>query len=96
MHKDNSRHPGLIATLSLRGIAKFDYKTVDGKANWVTTAPGGLVLMRATGLLGNEDLRPEHAVTTIYTPQRVSMTIRANTRPDEPIPRAEYDNWSKS
>lgn len=95
MHKDNLRHPGLIATFSLSGVARFDYKTQDGGTSWVIVSSGDLVLTRASGLLGMDDLRPEHAVTEVYTPSRVSMTIRANTRPNEPIPRAEYDNWSK-
>ena len=95
-HKDNLRFTGVIAILSVSGncdlMARFNERETT-----MTTEPGDLFLLRATGLTdSDEDLRPEHAIVNLRTPERASMMLRDNNRPSEVIEGFVFDNWPES
>jgi hypothetical protein len=93
-HKDRERHPGVIVTASISGSADLYHRTKGMSEGIIHLERGDLVVVRATGLHSDYfgDLRPEHAVHNVQG-DRISLTFRANSRPDDPIPDFPYNNW---
>lgn len=92
-HKDQTRFRQMIAILTIDGVCDLAVRHEQGEST-ITTHPGDLVLMRAPGLFDSEtDIRPDHAVINVQTPTRLSMMLRANDRPDEPLPGQTFMNW---
>ena len=92
-HKDLERHPGVIASFSISGTAELHHRMRDGKGDHISLKPRDLVLVRGMDLHGvwYHDLRPEHDVRNVEG-DRISLTFRANTRPDDPIDGFQYNN----
>ncbi|HSX45208.1 MAG TPA: alpha-ketoglutarate-dependent dioxygenase AlkB [Candidatus Saccharimonadales bacterium] len=95
-HKDNERHQGLIVSASISGQAEIYhrmYETEEPKKLYV--GPGDMIILRGGFLHGSwyHDLRPEHRVDNVID-DRISLTFRANNRPNEPIPGVSYNNWN--
>lgn len=95
-HKDLARHTGVIIICSLTGEAELHVKT-QTQIERVACHAGDVLLLRAPGLFETtEDTRPEHAVSTVRGSEtRISATLRANNKPNEPIPNFSYNNWPK-
>ena len=95
-HRDNKRFFGMIAVLSLEGVSDFLIKDAAEQIHEFELTPGDLTLTRGTGLYPTEDgrnLSPDHAVVNLKTPHRTSFIVRANDRPNDPIPGLIFDNW---
>ncbi|MGH9004930.1 MAG: hypothetical protein ACRDYV_17545 [Acidimicrobiia bacterium] len=82
-HRDHKRYAVLIAVFTLLGEARLsvvaDRAGEHVLASWLT-APGDLFLLRASGFGGDEDRRPLHAVGPPTGYERVSLTLRMDTR----------------
>jgi alkylated DNA repair dioxygenase AlkB len=82
-HRDQSFYVGVIAILTLLGSAPF--AILGGREPRVVieewnTAPGDVVLLRGTGW-GDPDARcPWHDVGRPTTSQRITLTLRHNSR----------------
>jgi hypothetical protein len=94
-HKDNLRFTGLVAVLALEGQCDLLARSNEwNKPDTLTTEPGDLCLLRASGLLDLDfDYRPEHSVVNLRTPTRTSLMLRANKRPFEQLEGSKFDNW---
>lgn len=92
-HKDNMRFAKLIAIVSLAGECDLAVRDRQDTLHLNPTVPGDLILLRGPGLIeSEEDLRPQHAVVNIRVLNRVSMMLRQNNRPGEPIPGFTFNN----
>ncbi len=91
-HKDNLRFRRLIAIVALKGMCDLAVRDADGNVTYFATEPGDLVALRAPGLTGHADDRPEHAVLNLRTDDRISMMLRENNRPYDDIPGFDFDN----
>jgi hypothetical protein len=92
-HKDNTRFIGLIAIMAIDGECDLVINH-HGEDTALTVRPGDLSLLRAPGLIEAEfDIRPEHSVQNLRTPTRLSMMVRANSRPHDAIPGFRFNNW---
>ena len=92
-HRDNMRFIGLIAIISLSG--ECDLVITDkGKDIELPVIAGDLCLLRAPGLIDSRtEVRPEHSVQNLRTNTRLSMMLRANSRPTEAIRGFKFNNW---
>ena len=92
-HRDNMRFIGLIAIISLSGECDLVI-THQGKDIELPVIPGDLCLLRAPGLIDSPaEVRPEHSVQNLRTDTRLSMMLRANSRPTEAIEGFRFNNW---
>ncbi len=82
-HRDQAFYVGVIAILTLVGSAPFAILRAREPREVVTewtTEPGDVVLLRGGGL-GEPDARcPWHDVGRPVTPERVTLTLRNNSR----------------
>lgn len=99
-HRDNMRFIGLIGVLTLEGESDVAILDDDQNAHYFPVGPGDLNLTRAASLypaVNSESkplpLCPDHGVYNLRTPYRTSFIVRANSRPDEPVPGFVYANW---
>ncbi|HSX36331.1 MAG TPA: hypothetical protein VLH84_05360 [Patescibacteria group bacterium] len=93
-HRDNRRFVGLIAIVAVDGECDLVI-THDGEDMALPVRPGALSLLRAPGLIdADAEIRPEHGVHNLRTDTRLSMMLRANDRPAEPVPGSQYNNWN--
>ncbi len=93
-HRDNTRFIGLIAIISLDGICDLSVRHNNEDIDYQVT-PGDLTLLRATDLIDSDnEIRPEHSVVNLQTTTRLSMMLRANSKPDEIVPGFKFNNWS--
>ncbi len=101
-HKDNLRFFGLVAIAAVRGSSDLDIKSDDGSIKTTKVNEGDLTLFRVNGLypsLGLDangraiNICPEHQVSNLHSPDRVSFMLRMNTKPDELLKGFEFDNW---
>lgn len=94
-HRDLERHPGVIAICNIVGKAMLGIKHNPKDTSVASLESGDILLLRAPGLYDSDvELRPEHAVMSVKGPNdRISVTLRDNTRPDDPIPNFRYHNW---
>jgi alkylated DNA repair dioxygenase AlkB len=92
-HRDNTRFIGLIAIISLDGICDLSIRHNEEDIDY-TVKPGDLTLLRATDLIESDnEIRPEHSVINLQTPTRLSMMLRANSKPNELVPGFRFNNW---
>ena len=92
-HRDNQRFIGLVAIIALSGTCDLVVRH-QGQDIGRTVEPGSLCLLRAPGLIDSrEEIRPEHSVQNLQTETRLSMMLRANNRPAEPIEGFQFNNW---
>lgn len=105
-HKDNARFFGLIAVIATEGEKDFASIGPDGVITVLRVQPGDMVLNRSNGLYEPRYVQrrgktvldsdcPDHGVYNV-TPPATSFIVRANSRPDEPIPGFTYDNWDEA
>jgi hypothetical protein len=95
-HRDNTRYFGLIAITALVGECAFETKYRHLRSNY-HSKEGGIFLMRASGLIDEPgELRPEHGVGRLFTPIRISLMLRHNTKPNEAIDGFEFNNWPQA
>jgi len=84
-HRDHLRYTGLVVLVTLVGRARFfvckDHSGLDPVE--IPTQPGGAVLLTAPGFAG-KSARPFHYLTSVEEP-RVSLGIRQDSRPGEPL-----------
>lgn len=97
-HRDLARHPGVIATGNIVGEATLSVRDLQFQDRPIFLMPGDVVVLRAPGLFDKSliegDIRPRHAVTSLHSKgDRISITARANSIPDEPIKNFYYHNW---
>ena len=97
-HRDLARHPGIIAICNITGEATLSARDTHHQECPMFLMPGDVVVLRAPGLFDKNliegSIRPEHAVTNIHgSDDRISITARANSSPDQPIKNFYYHNW---
>ena len=85
-HRDHVRYVGLVAIVTLAGRARFFLCNDRGGAGAreIPIPPGGLCLMRAPGFAGLTD-RPFHYLSDVGETGRISLGIRHDTRPGDPL-----------
>ena len=92
-HRDNARFVGVIAILAIDGECDLTVRHEETDVAYAVV-PGDLCLLRAPGLIDtSKEVRPEHSVGNLKTDTRLSMMLRANSRPDEAIPGFQFNNW---
>ncbi|MEO1193542.1 MAG: hypothetical protein AAFY02_17405 [Pseudomonadota bacterium] len=84
-HRDHLRYQGIVVLVTLEGAARFFVCDDRSGANPVEIlAPaGGAILLTAPGFADKPD-RPFHFLAEVTKP-RVSLGIRYDTRPGEPV-----------
>jgi hypothetical protein len=85
-HRDPPTAGGVIATVTLRGRAKFRVFDEDEAIEW-ETEDGDVVIIRGTGWPTESSVCPLHEAESIDT-ERFTLTFRHNTRG----PGADYFN----
>lgn len=94
LHRDNKRFVGLIAIVAIDGACDL-VVSHQGEDVVAPVSPGALSLLRAPGLIDADiEVRPEHSVRNLRTPTRLSMMIRANSKPAEFVEGFVYNNWN--
>ena len=92
-HRDNMRFIGLVAIIAINGQCDLVVRHKDQDIN-LPVIPGDLCLLRAPGLVDCEaEVRPEHSVQNLKADTRLSMMLRANSRPTEAIEGFRFNNW---
>ena len=92
-HRDNMRFIGLVAIIAINGQCDLVVRHKDQDIN-LPVVPGDLCLLRAPGLVDCEaEVRPEHSVQNLKADTRLSMMLRANSRPTEAIEGFRFNNW---
>ena len=92
-HRDNLRFIGLIAIIAISGECDLVI-THKGEDIELPVIPGDLCLLRAPSLIDSRtEIRPEHSVQNLKTDTRLSMMLRANSRPTEAIKGFKFNNW---
>lgn len=95
-HKDLKRHPGVIAIWNIAGSC--DFEMLNDRNGEILAVyrpnPGDLILLRGTMPCdGLGDQRPFHRVSNIGgVGPRISVTVRHNTNPGNPIAGFSYLN----
>ena len=97
-HRDLKRHPGVIITYSTEGERLLSVRH-GGTETHHELHPGFLTIMRATGLykprfLSMDRIDNQHRVSSPKGEKgSVSVTLRANNKPNEPTPNFPHYNW---
>jgi len=84
-HRDHLRYSGLVVLVPLAGAARF-FTCADRSgagAEEIPAPPGTAILLSAPGFAGRGS-RPFHFLDRVTQP-RVSLGIRQDTRPGEPV-----------
>lgn len=77
-HRDPPGVGGVIAIITLEGVARFRVWSEEDQAGEWDTAPGDLVLLRGTGWPSESALCPRHEVEPPRTCSRSILTYRFN------------------
>lgn len=100
-HRDNPQFYGLIAILAIDGecdlvITEEDEENHAIEESALHVCPGDLTLLRGPGLIDvgpDFEVRPEHSVQNLGSDTRLSMMLRANSRPEKKIEGFHFNNW---
>ncbi len=81
-HLDGKRYTCLVAAFTTQGWARFTVlrERRGGVVARFSMGPGSLVLLRGPGVGGLSDGRPFHAIAPVGCAERVSVTLRMNSR----------------